>query len=269
MKKVEDKKQYYFVDEAGDPTFYNKIGKNIVGTEGCSPILLLGFVKTKKPQLLREAIQALHTDVVNDPYFAGIPSMEKTRVAFHAKDDVPEIREKVFKCINKLDFSYHCIVARKTEKIFESKYRKKENFFYFDLMSKLFENSLHKSKINNIYYATRGNKTRQTYVEEAIENARNAFAKKWGSTEETKTIIYPQTPSGELILQVVDYINWAVQRAFVKKEMRYFNFISGKVSYLVDIFDFPKYPKNFYTKANIFDINKISPIELGPNGRTA
>ena len=40
---------YFFVDESGDPTFYNKEGKFIVGEEGCSKILILGFIRTGNP----------------------------------------------------------------------------------------------------------------------------------------------------------------------------------------------------------------------------
>ena len=44
MKKAEDKTTYFFVDEAGDPVFYDKRGRFIVGEEGCSKILM--FEKT-------------------------------------------------------------------------------------------------------------------------------------------------------------------------------------------------------------------------------
>ena len=33
---------YFFVDESGDSTFYNKSGKCMVGEEGCSKVLILG-----------------------------------------------------------------------------------------------------------------------------------------------------------------------------------------------------------------------------------
>ena len=50
MKKELKKKLYFFVDEAGDATFYNKYGRLIVGEEGCSKILLLGFIRTEHPE---------------------------------------------------------------------------------------------------------------------------------------------------------------------------------------------------------------------------
>lgn len=77
---------------------------------------------------------------------------------------------------------------------------------------------------------------------------------------ETIFKIQPQTPSGEPCLQVIDYINWAVQRAFEKKEERFFKFIEEKIVFLVDIYDIDKYPKNFYSQKNKFDLKKISPL---------
>ena len=65
---------------------------------------------------------------------------------------------------------------------------------------------------------------------------------------------------GEPCLQVIDYMNWAVYRAFVKQEMRYYRFVGDKVSMLLDLYDAPKYPKNWYSRRNPFDIEKTSPL---------
>jgi hypothetical protein len=49
MKDVAIKSNiYYFVDESGDPCFYDKYGNYIVGQEGCSKMLMLGFIAYKK-----------------------------------------------------------------------------------------------------------------------------------------------------------------------------------------------------------------------------
>ena len=42
--------------------------------------------------------------------------------------------------------------------------------------------------------------------------------------------------------------------------MRYYDFVKDKVSFICDIYDFDKYPKNFYGKSNPFDIKKVSPL---------
>lgn len=261
MAKIKIKeKEYFFVDESGDPTFYDRKGNYIVGKEGCSKLLILGLIRTENPKDLREKIQKSQNEIINDPYLQGIPSLEKTKIAFHAKDDVPEVREKVFKLIKELDFKAEFVVGRKIESIFKKRHKEKEGIFYNDLVSKLFENKLHVARESHIYFAVRGNKTKQEPFEDAIQAAINLFENKWRIKNDCNINIIPQSPSGEMCLQVVDYALWAVQRAFIKKDMRFYKFIEEKISFIVDIYDFDKYPNNFYNKKNNFDINKISPL---------
>ena len=47
VQKTKQGKTTFFVDESGDPIFFNKYGKSIVGQEGCSKILLIGFIETR------------------------------------------------------------------------------------------------------------------------------------------------------------------------------------------------------------------------------
>lgn len=258
--ELPQKTDYFFVDEAGDPTFFNRFGKNIVGTEGCSKILLLGFIRASDPETLRKEIIELKDEITNDPFYAGVPSLEKTKTSFHAKDDIPEIREKVFRKIASLDFKAEFFIARKIELVFTGRHKGKENLFYDDLIAKLFENKLHKSDKSVIYFATRGNKTRQKPLEEAIEKAALTFEKKWGIKINGQIEILPQSPVGEPCLQIVDYMNWAVQRMFLKSEERFYKLVEDKVSFLVDVYDFDKYPKNYYSRKNKFDLTKISPL---------
>ena len=106
MKKEKElsKANYFFVDESGDPNFYNSQGKLIVGNEGCSKILLLGFIKTENPELIRKSIAIAREEIAKDTYLSSIPSVSKSIRSFHAKDDCPEVREKFFKAIINMDF---------------------------------------------------------------------------------------------------------------------------------------------------------------------
>lgn len=260
MKKKAEKTTYFFVDESGDPTFYDRNGKLIIGNEGNSKILILGFIKTENPKLIRQTLTALRDQLSKDEYLQGIPSLQKSLIAFHAKDDCAEVKQAVYKTIVSLDFTAEIIVARKIENIFKKKHHRKESEFYDDLVTKLFQNKLHMSSLNEIYFSVRGSCLRQKPLEEAIEKAVTKFEEKWKIKIDSKINIYPQRPSGEPCLQVVDYINWAVQRAYVKGDMRFYRFIEDKISYLVDIYDTEKYPKNFYNRRNKFDIQKISPL---------
>jgi hypothetical protein len=255
----ENKALYFFVDESGDPTFFNKRGEYIVGQEGCSRILQIGFIRTTNPSPLRKTILSLHEEIKADKYLKDIPSIEKTNIAFHAKDDVPEVREKVFKALESLDFKAEFIVARKRLDVFTKRHKRSEDVFYNEIIARLFERKLHKQD-NIIYFSKRGNSLKQAHLANALQTAALNFERKHEIKVETKNDIYIQVPSDEPCLQITDYMNWAVQRAFTRSDMRYYNFVKEKVSFICDIYDMDKYPKNFYGKSNPFDIKKVSPL---------
>lgn len=76
----------------------------------------IGVCGDDQSHRLRQEVLKLQGEIVNDPYLAGVPSLEKTRVALHAKDDLPEVRYRVFKGLAELDHHAQFIVARKVEK---------------------------------------------------------------------------------------------------------------------------------------------------------
>lgn len=86
------------------------------------------------------------------------------------------------------------------------------------------------------------------------------FEKKTSSKVETDHRVAIQVPSDEPCLSVVDYVNWAVYRAYTKGEMNYFNVIREKVSWLVDLYDDDSRPHHRYSRKNPFDITKITPL---------
>ena len=89
----------YFVDEAGDANLFGAKGEVIVGRPGCSHFFILGVLDVADPAALFAQMTALRTSLLADPYFKGVPSMRpehgKTAVAFHATDDLPEVRREV------------------------------------------------------------------------------------------------------------------------------------------------------------------------------
>ena len=71
-------------------------GRVIVGEQGCSRYFILGKLEIEQPTVLGAQLEALRQELLAGPYFKGVPSMKpenrKTALAFHAKDDVPEVR---------------------------------------------------------------------------------------------------------------------------------------------------------------------------------
>jgi len=263
MKKTEQKAVYFFVDESGDPNFYGKGGDIIVGKPGCSRVLLLGFVRVEDPDTIRKCLSELQDHIKREPYLKEIPSIRKTKMAFHAKDDCPEVRMMVYKTLAQQDFAVQVIVARKIERMFRSRYKDSRDKFYEDLVGKLFQNEMHKAKINNIVFSKRGNKVQQHTMRAAIEAGVDRFRQKWSTDVSTQLNVETLSSSQDFMLQVVDYANWAVHRAFEKGEMRYFNFLRDKFELVRDEFDTRKYSGgcNFYDRdRNPFEIKKASPL---------
>jgi hypothetical protein len=264
MKGVAVGDSYFFVDESGDSTFYDARGKFIVGEEGCSPILILGFIETQKPHEIRQAVLRAQRSIISDPYLLKVPSISKTGIALHAKDDVPEVRYIFYKEIKSLPFKAQFIVARKIERIFKNDHQSDETKFYDDLVARLFQNMLHRFEHNHIVFSTRGSRTRRQPLEEAIKKAKARFEQKHHVVHSAMFDLEPQTPKGEPCLSVIDYMNWAVQRAYTKHELRYYDYIEDKVSLLCDIYDFNG-GKKPYCRKNPFDIKKAAPLVLGPS----
>ncbi|MCL4871965.1 MAG: DUF3800 domain-containing protein [Anaerolineae bacterium] len=260
MKQPQDGQNWFFVDESGDPVFYDRRRKLIVGEASCSPILMLGFIETTDPHSLRQSILKLQQEIVADPYFAGVPSLAKTQIAFHAKDDLPEIRYRVYKHLATLDFRAQFVVARKSERIFLNQFGGNEGVFYDSLITRLFQNVLHRYQRNSIIFAKRGSRDRQEPMQQAIQQAKERFEAAWDTAVTTNITIQAQRPRGEPCLSIIDYMNWAVYRAFTRGEMRFYDTVASKVSLLVDLYDYQQYPKNWYSKKNPFHINKITPL---------
>ena len=112
---MEQTKRYYFVDEAGDLTLFNKKGKVIIGQEGCSNYFILGIAQINNPHETRVKINELRNIILSDAYLKGIPSVQtKTKYFFHAKDDCPEVRRDFYK-YNRL-FRYKGILYNSKKK---------------------------------------------------------------------------------------------------------------------------------------------------------
>ena len=134
MRPPDNIPRWYFVDESGDTAFYaNRSKRLIVGETGCSRVL-----RTRDPQDIRAKLAEARLAVSTSKYLQEIPSVKKSIVCFHAKDDCPEVRQIVFETIEKMSFSCQIIVGRKIEEMFKKHHRSSEDRFYDDLVTKLF-----------------------------------------------------------------------------------------------------------------------------------
>jgi hypothetical protein len=262
--------KYYFVDEAGDPTLFDRRGRVIAGTEGCSSHFILGVLDVADPMRLRARMLELHREVLADPFYRGVasfkPEREKTALLFHAKDDIPEIRERVFRFLAGEEVRFFAVVRDKrglavdvrNKNAHSASYRYHPNKLYDELVTRLFKNLLHKDDGYKVCFARRGSKDRTEALKHALERARENFRKKWKIDGIAPIEVSACASIEDHGLQAVDYFLWALQRVYTKGEDRYLRFLWPKVRLVQDVDDRRKSPFGvYYRDSNQLTVDSI------------
>lgn len=237
----------YFVDEAGDPTLFNRKGRLIVGDEGCSRYFILGKLEIEEPGVLAAQLATLREELVADPYFRAVPSMQperrKTALAFHAKDDIPEVRREVYRLLLNAKVRFYAVVRDKTQlatyvqqqNARDQAYRYRENEQYDLLVRELFGKLHHMADEVRICFAKRGTKPRNAAFREALTEAASAFASSFGFAHPATNDVVSSTPPHCPGLQAVDYYLWALQRFYERGEERFLDLIWPQVGEIHDL----------------------------------
>lgn len=254
---------HYFVDEAGDGTLFNKKKQIVVGQEGCSAAFILGVLEVADPNTLNDALEELRATLLADPYLAKIPSLQpaqkKTALAFHAKDDCPEVRREVYRLLMQHEVRFFAVVRDKAviaAKVREHNkstptYRYHPNQLYDRCVSRLFKERLHKEESYLIQFSRRGNRARTEALQKAVEHARNNLRATWGIEATSPIEIMAAKPADAGGLQAVDYFLWALQRLYERGEERYWEFVAAKASLVHDVDDTRVNDYGvYYTKSN-------------------
>jgi len=270
---------HFFVDEAGVPDLFDGKGRPILGTAGCSHFFILGMLEVDKPDNLAAALTALRKQMVADPYFKTTPSFhpdrKKTALLFHAKDDLPEVRMKVFDLLRSFGkaLRFRAVVCDKqvilareqARRASEPAYRYNPDALYDELARALFGRFSRVADVYRLCVAKRGNKIRNAALRTALEQGErdftDAFGFSRGGIEHWQVAI---TNSRETVcLQAADYFLWALQRFYeprvnpetgkVIHEDRYLNAMLPQTSQIYDL-HFGPMSGTFFNPANPLSI---------------
>jgi hypothetical protein len=240
--------RHYFVDEAGDLSFFDKKGRIIIGQPGASKFFMMGVAQIADPEQVAWELDALRSSLMTHPRYKNIPSMQpearKTAIAFHAKDDHPEIREKVFELIQSFEIKVFVVIRSKAEiadaaKVdFKSLGKKlQQNAIYDDLITRLFKNLLHKADVIQIVISRRGKEAREEALEQAVNQAQKNFEAQWKISSNSSILIESAYPSQVAGLQIIDYYLWAVQRLYEREADQFFRSLAKKYRLVMDLDD--------------------------------
>jgi hypothetical protein len=266
---------HLFVDEAGPPDIFDYKGRDIVGTGGCSRFFILGVLEIRHPETLSKALTSLRLKLCADPYFSSIPSFQpkykKTAVGFHAKDDLPEVRNKVFDllraegdalCFRAVVCDKQVIRAREQgRREVNPRYRYVPDALYDELVRALFGKFNCVAGAFHLQIAKRGNRKDNVAIRAALEHAENDFARDFGFSrggiERWQTVI--TNPHETVCLQATDYFLWALQRFYeprvnpttnaILHEDRYLNAMFPQMRQIYDLHSGPM-QGTFYSPEN-------------------
>lgn len=257
-------KNYFFIDESGDPEFYGKRKKLLIGQNGYQPLFIIGMVTTKKRKYLRSKIIEFKNDILNDPLYNTIDSLKRKGVKWlpHAKDDHVDVKAKFFDFLRNLDgFKIYIVLCRKDLGVFNKKHNNSSTEFYFDALHHLLKNRIFKeNEVYKLYLAHRKKTTLPKFeiaIQDAIDQQKKPSKEYSYNFDIVKSMEYPE-------LSIVDYMLWALQRYIINGEERYFNALKDKYTSIIDLYDFKNFNgrKNYYWKRNQFSLNKASNFDI-------
>jgi hypothetical protein len=276
---------HLFVDEAGVPEIFDRKGRVIIGKEGCSLYFMLGMLEVNDPDKLAISLNNLREQMRNDPYFSSAesfnPDRKKTALLFHAKDDLPEVRVKVFDLLRTFgsEIRFRAVIcdkniirAREEERRNQQpEYRYNPDHLYDELARGLFSKFSRMADVFRLWIAKRGNKDRNAALRDAIDDAEGDFARNFGFSRGgpecwNATITNPRETA---CLQAADYFLWAIQRFYEPRvnhgngetvhESRYLDAIWPQVSQIHDL-HFGPTQGTFFTQSNPLSVE----IRFGP-----
>jgi hypothetical protein len=270
---------HLFVDEAGTPDIFDAKGRINIGKEGCSRFFFLGMLEVDEPLLLEDALRSLREQMLADPYFSSAPSFKperkKTAILLHAKDDLPEVRVKVFDLLRSFGSSlrFRAVVCDK-ELIREREMRKREadpkyrynpDHLYDELARSILGKFSRMADGFRLRIAKRGNKDRNSALLTALEHAEDDFSQSFGFSRGGPKIWVTTitNPKETICLQATDYFLWALQRFYEPRihpetgetthEDRYLNAVWPQVSQVYDLHFGPEHG-TFFTQSNQLDL---------------
>ncbi len=247
----------YFVDETGDGVIFDGKGRVLVGTGKVQDYFTVGMVECWTLKALTEDLAALRAQLLADPYFKGVPSMQpeakKTARFFHAKDDLPEVRREVFRVLQRHDFSFYAVVrtmsavARqvKARNERDPTYRYRPTELYDSAVRRLFDKKLHTRPAFDVVFASRG-KARTQALREHLLKAQAESRKAAGTYPDAAIHVRAMPAHLHAGLQVADYCLWALQRLLTKGEDRFLSLLWPKVGLIVDADDISEKPNGTY-----------------------
>jgi hypothetical protein len=248
----------YYVDEAGDGVLFGPMGRDRLADPEAAKFFMLGMVRCADDEDVARQLAALRAALQKNPLYATIhslrPEEQKTARAFHAKDDHPEIRSKVFELLVTVDFRFFAVIKdmRAVRDYVANRNRMDASYRYhpselYDLTARiLLRQRLHTEDRYRVVFARRGKSNRTEALTRELEETRQRFVAVHARGKSPTLEIVPAYPWEQPGIQVADYCLWALQRCYERQEARFLDALWPKVSLIHDVDDPNETPFGLY-----------------------
>ncbi len=242
-------KNYYYVDESGDPNFLGRGKKDLLATGMASAYFMVGYLELESPQELNHRFTAIREELAADEFINVIPSVHHSLRCFHANKDCREVQERVFKALKAVDFRFHAVVITKRMDQFLGKFQGQRGNLYGYMVERLMEQRLHLYPAIDIYFAKMDSVINEENMWLALEHAKARMLAKYPQVEHGAIHFFMQQPHQLAGLQAVDYCLWAIHRVYNHRDFRYYNFLQDKIGLVHDLSYGKEYYGTYFNKA--------------------
>lgn len=228
IEGVKLRHKYYFIDESGDPNFYDKDGRPLEATTGFQPYFILGMVETFNRVGLRNRVRNFIKKIRRDVLYNSIPSIAGHEDWFvHARKDHPEVRINFIELLRKLKgISTHVLIVNKSAARFKTLYGNNSNSLYRESLHRLFTSKNFEKGVKHIFYVSQFGNNQIAFLNEAVSSLRNE-----GVIFEFNLVSSKKAPE----MSVIDYLLWMVNRKLMKGETRFFNALKDKFGVVMEL----------------------------------
>jgi hypothetical protein len=262
-RRMMEKQCNYYVDEAGDPIIFGKKKKLRIGTDGASRFFFVGLLDIGNPAFVTKSLEEFRNSLLADEKLSQLPGMrledKLSAEKFHATDDHPIIRRKVyeflgtikglrFNCVLKDKMAVHKYVIQRQS--IEPSYSYTQTELYDHCVRRLFRDKLHRYSEYDITFARWNKAERRRELTAALIRAKEKFFEKHGVRVDNRISIQSCLPKDVVGLQIADYFLWAVQRLYEREDDSYFSHIAKKYRLIMDVDDTRKSSYGCYYTTN-------------------
>lgn len=237
------------MEEAVRGVLFGPKGRDRLLDADAPQFFMLGMVRCASDHAVADSFSQLRGELLASPLYSSIPSMQekakKTARTFHAKDDHPEIRSKVFELLTTFDFRFFAVIKDMravrqyvlSRNEMDPEYRFAPDELYDLTVRMLFKQRLHTHHQYHITFARRGRSDRTRKLREELERTRLRYLESQQKAHDPDIVIQPAYPWEQPCLQLADYCLWALQRCYERHEARFIHAIWDKVSLIHDVDD--------------------------------